>query len=133
MNGTLGKSLGGASGGYTTGRKEIIALLRQKSRPYLFSNSIAPPIVGASLKVMEILQSRPELRMKLKHNTQLFRGQMKKAGFAILGHDECPIAPVYIGDAKLAGLVAEDMFKEDIYVIAFSFPVVPKGKARIRV
>jgi len=133
INSTLGKALGGATGGYTTGKKEVIELLRQKSRPYLFSNSIAPPIVGASLKALEMLLTNTFLRDKLFKNTTLFRTSMKKAGFTISGNDECPIAPVMLGDAKLASEFADEMLLKGIYVIGFSFPVVPKGAARIRV
>lgn len=133
INSTLGKALGGATGGYTTGRKEIIDLLRQKSRPYLFSNSVAPPIVGAAIEVFKMLSESSELPEKLRANTNRFREGMKKAGFNILGHDDSPIAPVMIGDAKLAAEFADDMLAHGIYVIGFSFPVVPRGMARIRV
>lgn len=133
INSTLGKALGGATGGYTTGRKEIVEILRQKSRPYLFSNSIAPPIVGASLKALEMLMKDSSLPEKIHKNTRMFRSQMKKAGFTISGHDDCPISPVMLGDAKLASEFADDLLEMGIYVIGFSFPVVPKGQARIRV
>lgn len=133
VNSTMGKAMGGASGGYTSGRKEIIETLRQKSRPYLFSNSLAPPIVGATQKVFELLKKYPQLKQRLLNNTKQFRQGLKSAGFTILGHDECPIAPVYIKDAKKANMMADDLFKEGIYVIGFSYPVVPKGQARIRV
>jgi glycine C-acetyltransferase len=133
INSTLGKALGGGTGGYTTGRAEVVDLLRQKARPYLFSNSVAPSTVGASLKVFDILTKSPELRNKLNVNTKLFRERMKKAGFKILGHDESPIAPVWLGDAKLAVQLSEELMHENIYVIGFSYPVVPKGEARIRV
>eukprot|EP01017_Pseudomicrothorax_dubius_P026451 TRINITY_DN2951_c0_g2_i3.p1 TRINITY_DN2951_c0_g2~~TRINITY_DN2951_c0_g2_i3.p1 ORF type:complete len:325 (-),score=92.78 TRINITY_DN2951_c0_g2_i3:49-1023(-) len=133
INSTLGKALGGGTGGYSTGRKEIIEILRQKGRPYLFSNSIAPAVVGASLKVFELLDTKPELRDSLNRNTKLFRERMKKAGFKILGHDLSPIAPVLLGDARIASEFADELLKEDIYVIGFSYPVVPKGQARIRV
>lgn len=133
INSTLGKALGGATGGYTTGRKEIVELLRQKSRPYLFSNSVAPPLVGASLKVLDILMKDSSLRDKLFKNTKKFREGMKQAGFKLAGNEECPIAPVMIGDAKLASEFADEMLARGIYVIGFSYPVVPKGQARIRV
>ena len=103
INSTLGKALGGGTGGYTTGSKEVIDVLRQKGRPYLFSNSVAPAVIGASLEVFDMLKENQDLIRNLRTNTTLFRTQMKKAGFNILGHDDCPIAPVYLGDAKLAG------------------------------
>ena len=131
ITGTLGKALGGASGGYTSGRKEIIELLRQRSRPYLFSNSLAPPIVGASLKVLELLSASTELRDKLEANTAFFRESMAGLGFPILPGTH-PIVPVMLGDAALATKVAEAMLRKGVYVIGFSYPVVPKGKARIR-
>jgi glycine C-acetyltransferase len=130
VTGTLGKALGGASGGYTSGRKEIINLLRQRSRPYLFSNSVAPPIVAASLKVLDLVTESPSLRKRLHDNTRLFREDMTKAGFDILPGDH-PIVPVMFGDATLAARTAELLLK-GVYVIAFSYPVVPMGKARIR-
>ena len=133
INSTLGKALGGGSGGYTTGSKEIVELLRQKGRPYLFSNTIAPPLVGAYLKVFDMLNKGGELRKRLKENTLQFRKRMVDAGFKILGHPECPIAPVWLGDAKLASEFADALMKENIYVIGFSYPVVPKEQARIRV
>lgn len=133
INSTLGKALGGGSGGYTTGSKEIVELLRQKGRPYLFSNTIAPPLVGAYLKVFDMLNKGGELRKRLKENTMQFRKRMVDAGFKILGHPECPIAPVWLGDAKLASEFADALMKENIYVIGFSYPVVPKEQARIRV
>mmetsp|Transcript_18456 Transcript_18456/g.8599 ORF Transcript_18456/g.8599 Transcript_18456/m.8599 type:complete len:212 (+) Transcript_18456:399-1034(+) len=133
ISSTLGKALGGATGGYLTGRAEIIELMRQRARPYLFSNSLAPCIVGASLKVFELLQSGSDYRDRLNANTTQFRKRMKQAGFTIGGHDVCPIAPVMLGDAKLATEFANEMMKEGIYVIGFSYPVVPVGKARIRV
>lgn len=133
INSTLGKALGGGTGGYSTGRKEIIDLLRQRARPYLFSNSIAPPVIGASLKVFEILSRSNELFEKLASNTTHFRGGMKKAGFEILGNDKCPIVPILLKDARLATDMADEMMKEGIYVIGFSYPVVPHGQARIRV
>jgi len=131
MTGTLGKALGGASGGYTSGKKEIIELLRQRSRPYLFSNTLAPCIAGASLKALQLLRESTQLRDKLEANTQFFREQMTARGFSILpGHH--PIAPIMLGDAKLAGQFAEKMLARGVYVIGFSYPVVPQGKARIR-
>lgn len=132
MTGTLGKALGGASGGYTTGRQEIIDLLRQRSRPYLFSNTLAPPIVAASLKVFEMLDVTSELRERLMRNTKSFREQMTRAGFQIKEGIH-PIVPVMLGDAKLAVNMAAALLEEGIYVIGFSYPVVPKGQARIRV
>ena len=131
ITGTLGKALGGASGGYTSGRREIIDLLRQRSRPYLFSNSLAPAIVGASLKVLELLASGSELRDKLRENTRFFRESMVALGFEILP-GEHPITPVMLGDAHVAAKMAELMLAEGVYVEAFSYPVVPQGKARIR-
>ncbi|OXA41835.1 2-amino-3-ketobutyrate coenzyme A ligase, mitochondrial [Folsomia candida] len=132
INSTLGKALGGAAGGYTTGPKEIVDLLRQKSRPYLFSNSLPPPVVASSSKVFDLLMTSSDLTQKVASNTKQFRDAMTKAGFTILGENH-PICPVFIGDAKLASSMAEKMLAEGIYVIGFSFPVVPKGKARIRV
>ena len=132
ITGTLGKALGGAMGGYTTGKKEIIELLRQRSRPYLFSNSLAPSIVGASLKVFEILKTDTSLRKKLTENTAYFKTQMKKAGFDIID-GESAIVPVMLYDAKLSQEMASLLLEEGIYVIGFFYPVVPKGKARIRV
>jgi glycine C-acetyltransferase len=131
VTGTLGKALGGASGGYTSGRKEIIDLLRQRSRPYLFSNSVAPPIVAASLKVLDLVTESPDLRKRLHYNTRLFREGMTRAGFDILPGDH-PIVPVMFGDATLAARTAELLLSKGVYVIAFSYPVVPLGKARIR-
>lgn len=132
LTGTLGKALGGASGGYTTGRKEIIELLRQRSRPYLFSNTLAPPIVAASLKVFEMLDVTSELRERLMSNTKKFREGMTAAGFEIKAGIH-PIVPVMLGDAKVAVNMASALLDEGIYVIGFSYPVVPKGQARIRV
>src|ERR1022692_750050 len=132
ITGTLGKALGGASGGYTSGRREIIAYLRQRSRPYLFSNSVPPVVVGASLKVLDLLTESSGLRDQLRENARFFREQMTALGFQIL-LGEHPIVPVMIGDAALAGRLAEALLAKGVYVIAFSFPVVPKGKARIRV
>jgi glycine C-acetyltransferase len=131
ISGTLGKALGGASGGYVSGRKELVAMLRQRSRPYLFSNSVAPPIVAASLKVLELIRSAGELRQRLRDNTTYFRTQMTEAGFDILA-GEHPIVPVMVGDASLAGRMAQVMLEKGVYVISFSYPVVPQGKARIR-
>jgi len=132
ITGTLGKALGGASGGYTTGRKEIIELLRQRSRPYLFSNSVSPTIVAASLKVLELLQESGELRERLMENTLFFREQMTELGFSILP-GEHPIVPIMIGDAARATQMADALLEKGIYVIGFCYPVVPQGKARIRV
>ena len=132
ITGTLGKALGGAMGGYTTAKKEIIELLRQRSRPYLFSNSLAPAIVGASIKVFELLEKDTTLRDKLEWNTNYFKVGMKKAGFDIIDGDSA-IVPVMLYDAKLAQTMANELLKKEIYVIGFFFPVVPKGKARIRV
>jgi glycine C-acetyltransferase len=132
ITGTLGKALGGAMGGYTTAKKEIIELLRQRSRPYLFSNSLAPAIVGASIKVFELLEKDTTLRDKLEWNTNYFKAGMKKAGFDIVNGDSA-IVPVMLYDAKLAQTMANELLKKGIYVIGFFFPVVPKEKARIRV
>ncbi len=129
---TLGKALGGGSGGFTTGRKEVIDILRQRSRPYLFSNTLPPPIVGASLKAFELLSASTERRDQLERNTTQFRTAMTAAGFAIRPGVH-PIAPIMLGDARLASALAEKMLERGIYVIGFSFPVVPKGQARIRV
>jgi glycine C-acetyltransferase len=131
LTGTLGKALGGASGGYTSGRKEIIDLLRQRSRPYLFSNSVAPPIVAASLKVLDLIELSTELRQQLRENTRYFRAQMTSAGFHVLP-GEHPIVPVMFGDAVVASRMAELLLGKGVYVVAFSYPVVPQGKARIR-
>ncbi len=132
VTGTLGKALGGAMGGYTTGKKEIIEILRQRSRPYLFSNSLAPAIVGASIKVFDLIENNTSLRDKLEENTKYFRSKMEAAGFDLVGADAA-IVPVMLYDAKLAQTMANDLLKEGIYVIGFFFPVVPKEKARIRV
>ena len=132
ITGTLGKALGGASGGFTAARKEIVSMLRQRSRPYLFSNTLAPSIVGASLKVLEILRGSTRLRDKLESNTQFFRKEMTKAGFDIVKGTH-PIVPVMLYDAKLAQEMAKRLMDEGVYVVGFFFPVVPKGKARIRV
>jgi len=129
---TLGKAMGGASGGFTTGRKEIIELLRQRSRPYLFSNSLPPVIVSAAIKVLDILLETTELRDRLEKNTIYFREEMKKRGFKIKEGIH-PIVPIMLGDAKLAHDMARDLLYEGIYVVGFSYPVVPKGQARIRV
>jgi len=131
ITGTLGKALGGASGGYTSGRKEIIEILRQRSRPYLFSNTLAPSIVAASLKVLELLSASTELRDRLYENTRYFRQKMADAGFNIIP-GEHPIMPIMLGDAVLAHRMAEMLLKEGVYVIGFSYPVVPHGAARIR-
>jgi len=131
ITGTLGKALGGASGGYTSGRREIIELLRQRSRPYLFSNTLAPSITGASLKVLELLTNSTALRDTLEANTKFFRDGMSKLGFTILPGTH-PICPVMLGDAALATKFADAMLEQGVYVIGFSFPVGPKGKARIR-
>ena len=132
INSTLGKALGGAAGGYTTSCKELTTLLRQKSRPYLFSNSLPPPVVCQASKVMDLLSDSSELCETLAKNTKQFRSKMKAAGFSLSGENH-PIVPVMIGDAKLAGEFADEMMEQGIYVIGFSYPVVPKGKARIRV
>jgi glycine C-acetyltransferase len=132
ITGTLGKALGGAMGGYTTAKKEIIELLRQRSRPYLFSNSLAPAIVGASIKVFELLERDTVLRDQLEWNTNYFKEGIKKAGFEIIDGDSA-IVPVMLYDAKLSQIMAEELLKKGIYVIGFFFPVVPKDKARIRV
>ena len=132
ITGTLGKALGGAMGGYTTGKKEIIEILRQRSRPYLFSNSLAPAIVGASIKVFELLENDTTLRDKLQKNTEYFKAGMKKAGFDIID-GESAIVPVMLYDAKLAQEMAQMLLEKGIYVIGFFYPVVPKDKARIRV
>lgn len=131
ITGTLGKALGGASGGYTSGKKEIIELLRQRSRPYLFSNSVAPSIVGASIAAIDLLTESTELRDKLAENTRFFREEIAKIGLTVLP-GEHPIVPVMFGDAMPAVKMAESLLKKGVYVIPFSFPVVPKGKARIR-
>lgn len=132
VTGTLGKALGGAMGGYTTGKKEIIEILRQRSRPYLFSNSLAPSIVGASLKVLDLISEDTTLRDQLEWNTNYFRTEMEKAGFDLVGADAA-IVPVMLYDAKLSQVMANELLQEGIYVIGFFFPVVPKEKARIRV
>ncbi|HHO2168715.1 TPA: glycine C-acetyltransferase [Aeromonas hydrophila] len=131
ITGTLGKALGGASGGYTSGKKEVIDWLRQRSRPYLFSNSLAPSIVAATIKVIDMLAEGHALRSSLKENSQYFRERMSAAGFTLAGADHA-IIPVMLGDAKLAAEMASRMLAAGIYVVGFSFPVVPKGQARIR-
>jgi glycine C-acetyltransferase len=131
ITGTLGKALGGASGGYTSGRKEIIELLRQRSRPYLFSNTLAPSIAGASVRVLELLTESTALRDKLEAHTKFFRDEMTRHGFDLLPGTH-PIAPIMLGDAALATRFADAMLAKGVYVIGFSYPVVPKGKARIR-
>ena len=131
VTGTLGKALGGASGGYTSGRREIIDLLRQRSRPYLFSNSVAPAVAGASLKVLDLLESSDDLRARLRENTAWFRGRMTSLAFDILPGDH-PIVPIMIGDAAQATRMADLLLDKGVYVIGFSHPVVPLGKARIR-
>jgi glycine C-acetyltransferase len=132
ITGTLGKALGGASGGFTSGRKEMIEMLRQRSRPYLFSNTLAPSIVGASIAVMDLLSETTELRDKLEHNTKYFRTKMTEAGFDIKPGDH-PIVPIMLYDAMVAQTFAAKLLEQGIYVIGFFFPVVPKGQARIRV
>jgi glycine C-acetyltransferase len=131
LTGTLGKALGGASGGYTSGRKSLIDLLRQRSRPYLFSNTLAPPIAAASVRTLELLNESQSLRTQLQENSRYFRSGMTAAGFRLLP-GEHPIIPVMIGDAALAARLADELLQEGVYVVGFSFPVVPKGEARIR-
>jgi glycine C-acetyltransferase len=132
LTGTLGKALGGASGGYTSGRKEIVELLRQRSRPYLFSNTLAPAIVAASLRALELLSESTELRDRLWRNTEFFRRGISQVGFAIVP-GEHPIVPIMLGAARLAASMADALLDKGLYVIGFSYPVVPQGKARIRV
>jgi glycine C-acetyltransferase len=132
ITGTLGKALGGASGGYTSARKEIVDLLRQRSRPYLFSNTLAPAIAGTSLTVLDLLSTSKDLRERLHANTKFFRERMTKLGFDVLP-GEHPIVPVMLGDAARATKMADSLLQKGVYVIAFSYPVVPNGKARIRV
>ncbi len=132
VSGTLGKALGGASGGYISARAEIVELLRQRSRPYLFSNAVAPAVVAGSLAALELVATSGEQRETLQRNTALFRRRMNEEGFDVLP-GEHPITPVMFGDAALAGKIAEEMLARGVYVVAFSFPVVPRGKARIRV
>jgi glycine C-acetyltransferase len=131
ITGTLGKALGGASGGYTSGRGQIIDWLRQRSRPYLFSNSLAPVITSTTIRVLDLLESGDELRLRVEHNAARFRAGLDNAGFTLVGAGH-PIIPVMLGDARVASEMAERLLSEGIYVIAFSFPVVPQGKARIR-
>ncbi|NLF71551.1 MAG: glycine C-acetyltransferase [Candidatus Anammoximicrobium sp.] len=131
LTGTLGKALGGASGGYTSGRREIIEYLRQRSRPYLFSNTLAPPIAAGSLKALELLSESTELRDRLEQNTRFFRESLARSGFNVLP-GEHPIVPILLGDAALATRMADAMLAQGVYVIGFSYPVVPQGKARIR-
>jgi glycine C-acetyltransferase len=131
LTGTLGKALGGASGGYTSGRREIIDLLRQRSRPYLFSNTVAPPVVGGALQAIRLLSASTELRDRLESNTRLFRSGLAGLGFDLLPGDH-PIVPILLGDAALAVRFADAMLARGVYVIGFSYPVVPQGKARIR-
>lgn len=131
LAGTLGKALGGASGGYTAGRRELVEWLRQRSRPYLFSNALAPAVVAASLRVLDLLEDGDDLRQRLRGNSRYFREQMQDAGFTLAGAEH-PIIPVLIGDAHLASRMAARLLEEGVFVVAFSFPVVPKGQARIR-
>ncbi len=133
VNSTLGKALGGATGGYTTGPKQVIDILRQRSRPYLFSNTLAPAVVGASIEVFRILTESSEMVETLAARVKQFRTSMKDAGFTISGNDNCPIAPVMLGDARLASDMSDALLARGVYVIGFSYPVVPKGAARIRV
>eukprot|EP00850_Spirogloea_muscicola_P022261 SM000285S10790 [mRNA] locus=s285:48475:51316:+ [translate_table: standard] len=132
INSTLGKALGGATGGYTTGKVEVVELLRQKARPYLFSNTLAPPVAAASIAALELLMESTELRDRLAANTAYFRQEMTRAGFQIKEGDH-PIVPIMLGDARLAHEVADKMLQRGVYVVGFSYPVVPKGAARIRV
>ena len=131
ITGTLGKALGGASGGYTAAKAEVVDWLRNRSRPYLFSNTLTPTIAAASIKVLDMLQAGGDLRRKVRDNADYFRNEMTKLGFTLAGADH-PIVPVMLGDASLAGQFSERMLEEGIYVVGFSFPVVPKGQARIR-
>lgn len=133
VNSTLGKALGGAAGGYTAASAEVVDLLRQRSRPYLFSNALPPPVVGSANKVFDLLTQSSALPEKVHRNTQRFRNKMKAAGFNVTGHQDHPICPVMLGDARLASIFADKMLEKGIYVIGFSYPVVPVGKARIRV
>eukprot|EP01022_Parablepharisma_sp_SALTPOND_P036304 TRINITY_DN984_c0_g1_i3.p1 TRINITY_DN984_c0_g1~~TRINITY_DN984_c0_g1_i3.p1 ORF type:complete len:426 (-),score=23.87 TRINITY_DN984_c0_g1_i3:42-1319(-) len=132
INSTLGKALGGGIGGYTVGERAVIELIRQKGRPYLFSNAVAPSVIGATLKVFDLLKDLSHLEL-LRKNTAHFREEMIKRGFKLLGNPLSPIVPIWLGDAKLAGEIANEMMEQGIYVIGFSYPVVPKGQARIRV
>jgi glycine C-acetyltransferase len=131
ITGTLGKALGGASGGYTSSRREVVDLLRQRSRPYLFSNTVAPPVVAGAIKAIELVSESSALRDQLRENTAIFREGLERHGFELLP-GEHPIVPVMLHDAELAGRFADAMLEQGVYVVAFSFPVVPKGKARIR-
>jgi glycine C-acetyltransferase len=131
LTGTLGKAMGGASGGYVAARSEVVELLRQRSRPYLFSNSIPPPVAGAALAALDLIERSGDLRERLRANTAHFRGRMSELGFDILPGDH-PIVPVMIGDAALAGRLADALMGRGVYAVAFSYPVVPRGKARIR-
>jgi glycine C-acetyltransferase len=131
ITGTLGKAMGGASGGYTSARREIVELLRQRSRPYLFSNSIAPPVAGATLTALDLIERSPDLRETLRRNTDHFRSRMTELGFDILPGDH-PIVPVMVGEAAQAGRIADALIRRGVYAVAFSYPVVPQGKARIR-
>jgi glycine C-acetyltransferase len=131
ITGTLGKAMGGASGGYTSARREIVELLRQRSRPYLFSNSIAPPVAGATMTALDLIERSPDLRETLRRNTDHFRSRMSELGFNILPGDH-PIVPVMVGDAAQAGRIADALIRREVYAVAFSYPVVPQGKARIR-
>ena len=132
ISGTLGKALGGASGGYISARAEIVELLRQRSRPYLFSNAVAPSVVAGSLAALDLVATSDDARAQLRANTELFRRRMAEEGFDVLP-GEHPITPVMFGDAVVAGKIADEMLRHGVYVIAFSYPVVPQGKARIRV
>jgi glycine C-acetyltransferase len=132
ITGTLGKALGGGSGGFTSGKKEIIEILRQKSRPYLFSNTLAPAIVGASIKAINLISNDNSLILKIQNNTKYFRNKIQKIGFDIKG-DIHPIVPIMIYDDKIASEMADFMYENGVYVVGFSYPVVPKGLARIRV
>ena len=131
LTGTLGKALGGASGGFTAARQEIVALLRQRSRPYLFSNTVAPPVVAGALRAVELVEEEPALRQRLSENTRRFRAGLEDLGFELLP-GEHPIVPVMLHDAALAARFARDMLEEGVYVVAFAYPVVPRGQARIR-
>ena len=131
LTGTMGKALGGASGGYTSGRQEIVDYLRQRSRPYLFSNSLAPPIVQGTIKALELVTQSTELREQLRTNTEFMRKELTWRGFEVL-EGKHPIVPVMLGDAELASKLAGSMLEKGVYVVGFSFPVVPVGKARIR-
>jgi len=133
INSTLGKAMGGSLGGFTTARKEIIDMLRQKSRPYLFSNTLPPAVVGASLKAFDMISNDTTLRDRLAKNTKHFRERIKSAGFTVLGDPNHPVCPIMLYDAMLASTFANDMLEKGIYVIGFSYPVVPKDQARIRV